>query len=257
MTILHDTFSRNLGMKKQTGFGFVLAAAIGLFATATPALATPMISQTITLNQVYTGSIPDGSAPWLQATFTQTGSNTGTLTLTSDLKDSDALKGLPSAKATIGWAFFLNQSASITGCTGICGNTTSGFNAITFKNGKMKGGFNSGPVPGGFNLAFGWHGAAGGNFVAGSIATYTLTFSSDLTSNPFVDNSDSWMSVAHVQSIGRNASCSGWIVSGTGTLGTSSSCGGGHNVPEPGSLGMLGLGALLVGLFVTLRRRYS
>lgn len=230
-------------MKKHAGFAFVLAAAFGLFATATPAFAAP-ISQTITLNQVFTGDIPDGPPPWLQATFDQTGSNTGTLTLTSMLSGSDFLQGLNSTKATIGWAFYLSQSLSGLSCSsGTCAD-----NNVLFG-----GSYNSGPVPGVFNLAFGW--SSKNRFDASDSAVYDLTFASALTGNPFGANGSGWWSVAHVQGIGPNASCSGWIVSGTGTLGTSSSCGG--HVPEPGSLGMLGLGTLLVGLFIGLRRRYS
>lgn len=237
-------------MKKHTGLAFVLAAAVGLFATATPAFAVP-ISQTISLSQVFTGSTPDGSPPWLTAMFTQTGSNTGTLTLTSELKGSDFLQGLNSKKSTIGWAFYLNQSLSGFTCSGMCGNGNSNFSA---------GGFNTGPVPGTFNLAFGWGPGSGNRFDGTDSAIYNLTFASALSGNPFGANGSGWWSVAHVQGIGPNGSCSGWIVNGTGQLGTGSGpCGGGGggNVPEPGSLGMLGFGALLIGLFIGLRRRYS
>ena len=233
-------------MKKHAGFVTVLAAAVGLFAIATPAFAIP-ISQTITLDQVYTGSIPDGLPPWLTATFTQTGSNTGTLTLKSMLSGSDFLQGLNSPMATTGWAFYLDQSLSGLSCSsGTCAD-----------NGALFGGsYNTGPVPGLFNLAFGW--SSGNRFDGSDSAIYDLTFASALTGNPFGANGSGWWSVAHVQGIGSNGSCSGWIVSGTGTLGTNDGpCGGTHNVPEPGALGMFGLGVLLIGGFLGWRRRYS
>jgi hypothetical protein len=133
-------------MKKYLGFASVLATAVALFTVAAPASAVP-IAQTISLNQVYTGYTPDGPSPWLVASFTQTGSNTGTLTLTSKLGGTDFLQGLNSSHATIGWAFYLDQSLSALSCSsGVCAN-----------NGALFGGsYNSGPVPGVFNLAFGW-----------------------------------------------------------------------------------------------------
>jgi MYXO-CTERM domain-containing protein len=91
--------------------------------------------------------------------------------------------------------------------------------------------------------------------MAGDTATYDLTFLNLLTGNPFVENDSRWSSVAHVQGIIGN--CSGWIVSGDGTGAEGS--GPCHNVtaPEPGKLGMFGLGLLFVGLFLGLRRRYN
>ena len=78
-------------MKKRVIFGLMSAAAIALFVHAGGASAT-----TISVDQVFTGATPDGSPPWLVATFTQTGSNTGTLTLTSHLNGTDFLQGLES-----------------------------------------------------------------------------------------------------------------------------------------------------------------
>src|SRR3546814_9662579 len=57
-------------------------------ATSLPIHATP-ISTTIELGTVSTGAAPSGSASWLTATFTSdTGTNTGTLALTSHLNGS-------------------------------------------------------------------------------------------------------------------------------------------------------------------------
>ncbi|MGH8182387.1 MAG: hypothetical protein ACREPH_01860, partial [Rhodanobacteraceae bacterium] len=142
-------------MKKLSLFSmFALALVFGIAGTA---LATP-ISTTINLDTVYVGYTPDGSAPWLMATFDQTGSNTGTLTLTSDLSASDFLQGLNSNTSAVGWAFYLNQSlASLTCASGTCAN-----------NALFGGSYNAGPVPGTFNLAFGW--SAGNRFVSGSTA---------------------------------------------------------------------------------------
>ncbi|HLI19057.1 MAG TPA: PEP-CTERM sorting domain-containing protein [Rhodanobacteraceae bacterium] len=218
-------------MKKQVIFGLVFAAAGALFAAPTPAFAT--ITSSVSLNTVFTGATPAGTPPWLTATFMQTGSNTGTLTLTSNLTSPNFLQGLASSSGAVGWAFYLDQSLSgITCSSGTCGNSNSGFNA---------GGFNTGPVGGTFNLGFGWGPGSSHRFVAGSSAVYDLTFSSALTGNPFAANSAGFMSVAHVQGI--TVGGSGWIVNGA------------TSVPEPAELGMFGLGLLALGLFAGLRRR--
>lgn len=223
-------------MKKQVIFGLVFAAAGALFAVPRAAFAT--ITSTISLGTVYTGATPAGTPPWLTATFTQTGSNTGTLTLTSHLTSPNALKGFESTHAAVGWAFYLDQSlSSITCKSGTCGNSRSGFYA---------GGVNTGPIHAGtFNLGFGWGPGSSTHplFMAGSSAVYDLTFSSALTGDPFAVNSAGYSSVAHVQQI--TVGGSGWIVGGTPSV----------SVPEPAELGMFGLGLLALGLFAGLRRR--
>lgn len=217
-------------MRKRVIFGWMSAAAIALLVQAGTAFAT----QTINVDQVYTGATPDGSPPWLVATFSATGSNTGTLTLTSNLTGTDFLQGLENSSAAVGWAFYVDQSISgMTCASGNCANSNSGFDA---------GGFNTGPVGGTFNLGFGW--GPRNRFGAGDSAVYDLTFTNALSGDPFGPNSDGWWSVAHVQGIGPNGD-SGWIVSGTPV-----------SVPEPAELGLFGVGALLVGLFAGLRRRW-
>jgi len=80
---------------------------------------------------------------------------------------------------------------------------------------------------------------------AGDSAIYDLTFDSALSGDPFVANGDGWSSVAHVQGIGPSGD-SGWIVAGGPVV-----------VPEPAELGLFGVGALVIGLFAGLRRRWS
>ena len=226
-----------------TGSALAALTLLPLQAAATP------ISTAIDLNIVFAGNTPDGSAPWLTAQFTSSvGSNTGTLVLSSHMTGPDFAQGLSSTTSTVGWAFYLNQAVSGINCTtGTCADNGALYSAS---------GFNTGPVPGTFNLAFGW--SPSNRFMASDSATYQLTFSSLLTSNPFVENDSSWSSVAHVQGIAGN--CSGWIVSGDGT----GADGSGPctrdppvPVPEPGKLGMFGLGLLFAGLLLGLRRRYD
>lgn len=226
----------------------LLAALLALAtAIALPVHATP-ISTTIQLGTVYTGDIPDGSAPWLTATFTSdTGSTSGTLTLTSNLSDSDFLQGLNNSHSTVGWAFFLDQSlASISCSSGTCAN-----------NALFGGSYNSASVPGVFNLAFGWP-SQQGRFESGDTAVYALTFASPLSDSPFAANGSGWWSVAHVQGITGPGSCSGWIVAGTGGVLASGPCSQIpiQPVPEPAELGVFGLGLLLIGLFLGVHRRW-
>lgn len=211
------------------------------------AAATP-ITVSIDPNIVFTGYTPNGSPPWLSAQFTSSvGSDTGTLVLSSSTGASDFVQGLSSKKSTAGWAFYLNQALSGLTCT--AGNCADN-NAL-----YIASGVNTGPVPGTFNLAFGW--SSGSRFVGGDSATYVLTFSNLLTGSPFVENGSNWSSVAHVQGI--TGGCSGWIVSGDGSGAQDSGpCTRAPlvPVPEPGELGIFGLGLLLGGLLLSLRRRY-
>jgi len=237
----------NTVMKTRAVFGSILVAAVAWLGLSTPAFATA-ITQTINLGQVYTGTTPNGSAPWLVATFTfDTNSTTGTLTLQSNLTSSNFLQGVNVA----GWDFNLASGVTLQPdptCSGACATTVN------------IGASGSGPVPGGFNLGFFWGPGAGSRFDGSDVATYTLMFDDALSASPFVANTSGWLSTAHVQGI-TMAGCdnSGWIVDdGNGTGAGNEVCGGmTTSVPEPGALGMFGLGVLLMGGFLGWRRRYS
>src|SRR5579875_3817196 len=180
---------------------------------ALPAHATP-ITTTINLDTVYTGNTPDGPAPWLTATFVFT----------------------PGSNSVTGWGFYLGDTPTSLNCTmGTCANSV------------LTSSLNSGPVPGGFNLGFGWK--SNNRFDGSDTATYTLTFADMLTSSPFMANESNWFSYAHVQGITNG--CSGFIVAGDGTVNNPGGrCGTKPppSVPEPAGLGMFGLGLLLIGL---------
>lgn len=243
-------------MKTRTVWGSILAVAVACGGMSLPALAVP-VTQTIKLDQVFTGTVPNGPAPWLTATFVYDNdgsSNTGTLTLQSHLTSGDFVKG--GTGQITGWNFFINSGFSLStlSCTGTyCAASTRTTLKAIGPNGPNGG-------TGSFNLGFGW--LAGNTFDGTDSAIYTLTFASPLTGDPFGANSLGWWSVAHVQGINvQGCDDSGWIVSGAnGQNAGSGICGTPpppHNVPEPGALGMFGLGVLLMGGFLGWRRRYS
>lgn len=237
-------------MKMRTVFGSILLAAIACVGFSTPAFATV---QTIDLGKVFTGYTPDGAPWWLQATFTYDGSsNTGILDLTSNLQDADF----------VGSGGFNGLGFNL------AGNTLNDYSFVsgTQASSVSIGSYTAPPAGlGMFNLNFQWN-QASGTFTGNDTAEYTLTFANVLTASPFVANADGWTAYAHVQGITNmsdGATCSGWIVNsdGTGTVGTQDgTCGGTPpptNVPEPGALGIFGLGVLLLGGFLGWRRRYS
>lgn len=230
----------------------LIGAALGaLLLLPMQAAATP-VTTSVDLSTVFTGNMPDGAAPWLHADFTfSSGSNAGTLTLSSMVSDADFVQGLQNGKGAVGWAFYFNQMISSVKCTSsLCADNY----ALYFGPGKTA---NAGSVKGDFNLAFGW--SAGNRLDAGDSVTYELTFKSLLNGNPLVPNAMGWSSVAHIQGITGGASCSSWVVAGTGTV-----TGGGApcvttlvHVPEPGDLGLFGFGLLAAGLLFSMRRRYN
>ncbi|HET8553887.1 MAG TPA: PEP-CTERM sorting domain-containing protein [Rhodanobacteraceae bacterium] len=223
-------------MKKSIPMGLISAAVAGLFAVATPTFATP-VTQTIDVGQVFTGATPNGQAPWLTATFmydNDGSSHVGTLTLYSNLTDGNFLQG-GNGNGVMGWGFNLDGN-SLTGY-----DCTSGTCATQVGTGSV----NSGPVPGGFNLGFGW--TSQDRFDGSDTATYSLTFADMLTTSPFMANGDGYLSFAHVQGITGSDDSSGFIVDDPVV----------QPVPEPAALGMFGLGVLVLGIFVGLRRRFS
>ena len=228
-------------MKKIT-LVFLLSLSVVIMLPAQAIVTPTPITTTIDLSTVFSGAIPDGSAPWLQATFTSnTGSSTGTLTLDSLLTNPDFVQGGSNDSAAVGWAFYLDTNSFVVGsCSGNCANSV-------FSGGS----FNSGPVPGIFNLSFSW--APNNRFMSSDTATYIINFGSALTASPFVANGSGWSSVAHIQGIAGG--CSGWIVAGNGSGAQGGTPCTPVNVPEPAVLGIFGLGILMIGLLVGLHRR--
>lgn len=230
-------------MKTRTALGSILVAAVACLGLSTPAFATV---QTIDLGKVLVGYSPSGTGPWLEAQFTFTsGDTSGTLLLTSMLTGSEKVQGA----GVTGWGFNVNDS--VTGYTW-SGSGTQASTVLTSSFNTPNNGIGS------YNLGFDWKTPA---LMSGDKVSYTLNFANPLGStSPFVINNNGYISYAHIQSIGSSG-CSGFIVNGSAPVGAPNGelCSGTTppptSVPEPGALGMFGLGVLLIGGFVTWRRR--
>ena len=95
---------------------FLLSLSVVIMLPAQAIIPPTPITTTIDLSTVFSGAIPDGSAPWLQATFTSNaGSSTGTLTLDSLLTNPDFVQGGSNVSATVGWAFYLDTNSFVMG----------------------------------------------------------------------------------------------------------------------------------------------
>lgn len=241
-------FSVNIGankMRKSVLYGLV---ALGIV-WGPPGMAMP-ITQNIDLNTVYTGATPSGPAPWLSAEFSsETGATSGVLTLTSLLDGSDFVQGGKNANAVVGWAFYLDSGPSSVTCSGGSNCADSVFFGDEY---------NSGPVPGDFNLSFSWD--QSDRFMGADTAIYALEFGSALAGSPFALNDSGWTSVAHIQGIAPNG-CSGWIVAGSGDGASGGTpCGDGGqtiDVAEPSSVSLFAMMLAGIGLLAVARGRRS
>lgn len=205
---------------KLAAFAATGMAAIGL--------SMPAGAITITYDQIVTGSIPASPAPWLIATIVNTEGGVN-ITLTPTVLSPEFVTSV---------YFSLND-------------TTFTISPITsdpdIDVGTCNGSSPAGTGPWQLCVAF----DASDHARFPDSVTF---FVGGLSESAFVFNAAGWMSVAHVQGISPN--CSGWVGDYIGEGGTapsnSGSCGS-TNVPEPGTLGLLGLG--LFGMAAGMRRR--
>ncbi len=178
---------------------------------------------------------PEGTPPWLRATFTD--DNAGTVTLVmSDLNLTDA-------EWVSGWYFNLDPNLTTTDLTivnsgGVAATTVAVNNHLVIAPFKADGG-------GYFDIRFDW---GNGDFGVGDFSTYTITSACGAclhdTSFAFGSvgsNKGSFHTAAHVQSIGRDDQGSGWIGDSEGVI------------PEPSTYLLLGSGML--GLAYWRKRR--
>jgi hypothetical protein len=201
---------------------------------------------TFQLNNVFSGSTPDGSAPWATAVFTDTGANQVTLTFTGSLGSSGQF--ITETDFNFDPSLQIGSlSGTMTSCT-TCTIVGVSIGTDAFQA-DGDGKYDIGMI---FDSSDGLPTRFNDSDVAVVVFTYTGTGTFNADSFNFLSTpaggAGPFHAASHVQGIPTN-DCSGWIsdtVAGSSNATTSGSCGG-TPVPEPMTMFLGGTGLLTLG----------
>lgn len=194
------------------------------------ALAAPANALIISYDEIVTGAVPDSPAPWLTANITN-----GT---------SGGLSGVnvTLTPGAVSPEFITSIFFSLSGEYTLSDPTTTPDISRNNCNGSAPAGTGPWQMCMSFGASDQWSTSDGA----------VSFFLRGIRESNFVYNSDGWRSVAHVQGIVGDQSCSSWVGDyiGQGGIAPSNSgeCTTTTSVPEPGTLGLLGLGLAGIGL---------
>jgi hypothetical protein len=208
-------------------------AALGLLTGAGTAQAA-IFTIDFTTAGTFSGTAPSNPSPTtVFATATFADQTDGSVTLKMNV-----FNNLPTGAFVNDWYFNVAQ-APLTGITFVSGIEATGNNPIPVENGKDA--FKADGTGGKFDFAFHFTTSNPGELAQGSQSVYKLT-GAGLTADSFnalsvSNNSSGYVSALHVQALGNNGGTDSIWVSGEGSSPST-------EIPEPGTLALLGLGLL-------------
>lgn len=235
---------------------------MGSVATAALCLSTAAGATVVfNMDTIADGPTPSGSSPWLVATINNV---SGGVTIKLE-------NHLASGAEFISEALF-NLDPAITDLSGMTASTSDTSVGTTSDWSLLKNinGLTGGGATGKFDSGFGFQTSnSAARFTGGESVTFTVLMTGldendflyfSQTGNPSHPSYTGWSAVAHVQGITVNGnSCSTWIGDWNSTAPapapTNTQACTRHEVPEPGTLGLLGLG--LAGFGFGFKRRQT